>query len=127
MPVILATYLFITLVTVVIVFQLALTLGMPWGHLTMGGKFEGKLPARMRVVSALSAFILVLFGLIVATAGGLLLPEWYELAAKAIWVVVAYCVMGVLANAVTPSKWERIIWLPVVSLMLVCSLMVALG
>lgn len=122
-----ATYLFLILVTLVIIFQFALTLGMPWGHLTMGGKFEGKLPARMRVVSTLSAFILMLFGLIVATAGGLLLPEWHELATNAIWVVVAYCVMGVLANAVTPSKWERIIWLPVVSLMLVCSLLVALG
>ena len=127
MSTVIATYIFVALVALVAGFQMALTAGMPWGNLTMGGKFPGTLPARMRVVSAVSAVVLVFFGLIVVTAAGLAFSEWQALARKAIWIVVAYCIVGVLANAATPSRWERIIWLPVVMLMLVCSILVAVG
>jgi hypothetical protein len=55
------------------------------------------------------------------------LPGWEPVSRTLVWGVVAYCVLGVLANALTPSRWERIIWLPVVSGMLLCSILVALG
>jgi len=44
-----------------------------------------------------------------------------------VWVVVAYCAVGTVANAVTPSRPERRLWLPVVAAMLLCSLVVALS
>ena len=118
---------FLALDAVVVVFQLALTAGAPWGRLTMGGKFPGRLPAGMRVVSLASAILLVGFGLTVSTAVGFTFPGGEALGRKVTWLVVAYCALGVVANAATPSRWERILWLPVVSLMLVCSLVVALG
>lgn len=124
---VIATSIFIALVVLVVGFQLALAAGIPWGELTWGGRFPGKLPRRMRVICIVSAIILVFCGVIVAVRTGFAFSEWQQVTRKAIWGVVAYCALGVVANAVTPSKWERIIWLPVVLLMLICSTVVAVG
>ncbi len=126
MSTIIAAYIFIALVVLVVAFQLALAAGMPWGHLTWGGRFSGTLPRPMRAISLVTTIILVLFGLIVGVRAKALFLKWNYFANSAIWFVVAYCGLGVGANAVTPSKWERIIWLPVVILMLICSTVVAL-
>ena len=122
-----AAVVFLALDLVVVVFQLALAAGMPWGDLAWGGKFAGKLPGSMRVVAFVSAVFLVAFGLIVAIRAGFLLPDWQPISRTLIWLVVAYCVLGTLANAATPSRWERIVWLPVVLGMLISSLIVGIS
>jgi hypothetical protein len=122
----LAAYTFIGLVTLVATFQIALVAGMPWGEFTLGGKFRGRLPGRIRLVSLISACLLILFGFIVATSAGVVFASRQAAATKAIWFVVGYCALGVVANAASRSKRERMVWLPVVSLMLVASLRVAL-
>ena len=115
------------LALIVAVFQLALALGMPWGKLTWGGKFPGALPTHMRAVALISFVLLVAFCVIVSTRAGVLLSEWQPISRILIWVVVAYCALGVIANAATPSRWERRIWLPVVIAMLVSSVIVGLS
>ena len=122
----LAAYIFIGLVTLAAAFQIALLAGMPWGELTLGGRYRGRLPGRIRVVSLISACLLIVFGFIVATSAGLVFDNMHTAATKAIWFVVGYCALGVVANAATRSKRERIVWLPIVSLMLLASLRVAL-
>lgn len=106
-------------------FQLALVAGLPWGHLTMGGQFAGVLPPLLRVVAGASAVVLVLFAWGVLSAAGFRLwhqaPRWWG------WVAVAYCVLGTVANAASPSAPERKLWTPVVAAMLLCSLLVALS
>ncbi len=126
MMTLLAAGTFIGLATLVVMFQIALVAGMPWGEFTLGGKFPGRLPGRIRVVSLMSACVLIVFGFVVATSAGLVFASMQAAAAKAIWFVVGYCALGVVANAATRSKRERMIWLPVVALMLVASLGVAL-
>jgi hypothetical protein len=108
-------------------FQLALALGMPWGTLTWGGRFPGRLPGYMRGVAVISAALLATFALVVAVRAGLLLPEWRPLSRSVIWVVVGYSALGVVAHAVTPSPKERRLWLPIVLMMLACSVAVAAG
>ena len=44
-----------------------------------------------------------------------------------IWFVVGYSVLGILMNAMSKSRWERILWIPVTVLMLVSSILVAIG
>ncbi len=122
-----AALLFAALAAVVAGFQVALAAGMPWGELTWGGRFPGRLPGYMRGVAALSTVLMLGFALVVAVRAGVLLPGWEPVSRALVWGVVAYCVLGVLANALTPSRWERIIWLPVVSVLLLCSLVIALG
>ena len=108
-------------------FQIALAAGAPWGHLTMGGRFPGRLPSRMRGLAILSAVLLIAFVLVAETRAGVMLIEWQPISRVLVWGVVAYCSLGVLANAITPSRGERMIWLPVVLLLLVCSVIVATG
>lgn len=115
---------FLALALVVLVFQLAVAAGMPWGELTWGGKFTGKLPGYMRVVAFTSAMLLVAFGLIVSIRAGILFPDWQPISRTLIWFVVAYCMVGVFANAATSSRWERLVWLPVVLGMLISSVVV---
>jgi hypothetical protein len=120
-------HIFSGLVAVVIVFQIALAAGAPWGHLTWGGKFPGQLPIKMRSVAIFSAVLLATFALIVMTRAGLILPQWQAASTILVWIVVGYCALGVITNAITPSYWERILWLPVVLMMLVCSFVVAMN
>jgi hypothetical protein len=122
-----AAVIFSVLTLIVLGFQLALALGMPWGSLTWGGKFPGVLPASMRGAAVVSALVLAgLIGIVWVRAGALL-PEWQPLSRVAIWGVVAYCALGVLANAATPSRWERRLWLPIVCAMLASGTVVALS
>jgi hypothetical protein len=104
------------------VFQLALVVGAPWGALTQGGRIIGALPPSARAIAALSALLLLAFVSIVRAHARTDFAPRYP---RAIWIVVAYCALGVLANAVTPSPSERALWLPVVILMFASSLHVA--
>lgn len=123
----LAAHLFSVLVGLVVLFQLALVAGLPWGHLTLGGRYRGALPLQARMLPIVSTVLLVLFALIVQSKAGNWLPSWQGAANVAVWGVVAYCVLGVIANLATPSRYERMLWVPVVLAMLVCSLLVALA
>lgn len=120
-----AARVFGALVLVVVAFQMALAAGAPWGRLTMGGAFPGTLPTGMRVAAAAQAAVLLLFGLVVASRARLLLPRWHGASQKLVWAVVAYTVIGAVLHAITPSTWERALWLPVVLGLGACAFVVA--
>ncbi|QYF94465.1 hypothetical protein KY495_04410 [Massilia sp. PAMC28688] len=121
----LAALLFTVLAAAVVLFQLALVWGAPYGALTLGGTYKGALPLPVRVVPALSAILLAAFAMVVLIRADLVLPQWALQARSLIWLVIAYCAVGVAANFFTPSRRERTLWLPVVSLMLVSSAITA--
>lgn len=116
---------FAGLVLLVIVFQLALAAGAPWGRLTLGGAFPGQLPRGMRVAAFVQALVLLLFIAIIAARARLMLPRWHAASRYLVWVVIAYTAAGTVLNAITPSTWERVLWLPVVLAMGVCAIVVA--
>lgn len=116
---------FVVLATLAALFQLALVAGAPWGEVTLGGRYKGALPPRMRAAPLVSAVVLLAFAAVVLARAELAFGS-HGGASRLIWVVVAYCVLGSLMNFVTPSKRERALWLPVVAAMLACSLVVAL-
>lgn len=122
-----AAHFFTVLIFPVICFQVALAVGVPWGAVTLGGKYPGVLPLNKRWIPLVSTVLLTFFVLIVEARSGYWLPEWEAFSRTAVWFVVGYCLLGILANSITPSKWERIIWLPIVTLAFVCSLVVALS
>jgi hypothetical protein len=123
----LAATIFGILITVVVLFQLALAAGMPWGHLAMGGRYPGVFPPAMRIAALVQIGVLALLVLIVLTRAQMIFPAWYAVSEKAIWVVAAVSAISLVLNVMTPSKWERILWSPVALLMTVCSIVVALG
>jgi len=114
------------LMVIVILFQLGLTIGLPWGQASMGGKFPGKYPPRMRVASFFNIIILSFLTLIVLAKADILLTPFKNFSTIAIWFVVAFAVIGAVLNTITPSKIERRLWAPVTIIQLGASLIVAL-
>jgi hypothetical protein len=116
----------VTLIGVVIVFQIALAAGAPWGSAAWGGRHEGRLPGRLRAASALSTVLLALAAWVILAESGLVdtspVPDsWLEPLA---WVVTAYFAIGAMMNLISPSRVERI-WSPVSLIIAVCAGIVA--
>lgn len=122
-----SSILFSVLILIVILFQVALAAGMPWGEAAMGGKFPGKYPTSMRYACLLQITILVFIGLVVLSKAGVLLPQWSAFADTAIRFIVAYLVLGTILNLITRSVWERRIWAPVTILLLITSIIIAVS
>lgn len=114
------------LIGVVILFQLGLVLGAPWGQASWGGQHSGRLPTRLRLASVVAALILAVLAWIVLSAGGIVsnspLPESWL--APASWVGTAYFGLGTVVNALSRSRVERA-WAPVSLLTAVCFGLVA--
>ena len=122
-----AAIIFCVLTSVVVVFQLALAAGAPWGQVAMGGKYPGRFPRQLRIAAVVQALVLVGLGAVVLTRAGLIFPQWLTASTWLIWGVVAFSVLALALNLITPSKWERIIWAPVAAGMLLCSVIVAVS
>ena len=122
-----AAHIFALLIFVVVLFQLALMLGAPWGNVAMGGRFHGKFPPIMRIAALIQGLVLGVIGFIVLIRGQVLNSNLYEITEIAIWVVVTLMGLSLVMNLVTPSRWERIIWAPVLVVLFTCSVVVALS
>jgi hypothetical protein len=120
-----AAQIFTILSGVVILFQACLIAGLPWGAASMGGKFPGKYPTRMRVVALLNIIILLFITAVVLSKANIILPLLKPFSQKAIWGVVVFSAAGTVMNTITPSRIERI-WAPISLLLLITSLIVAL-
>jgi hypothetical protein len=118
---------FLILTTIGALFQLALALGAPLGEYTLGGRFPDKLPPKIRVAALAQILVMVLFAFIVLVRAGLIFGELYAISRVAIWFVVGFFVLGSLANLSTPSKRERLVWGPVNVLLLLVTIVIALG
>ncbi|HUF00395.1 MAG TPA: hypothetical protein VMN99_14150 [Anaerolineales bacterium] len=123
---ILAMVVFLIFCVIVVLFQLALALGAPWGEYTMGGRFPGKLPTKMRIAALFQIMILFVIAFIVLIKSGLAFSQFYDMSKTAIWFVVAFFAIGSILNLLTPSKGERAIWGPVSILLFIISIIVAL-
>ncbi len=93
----------------------------------MGGKYPGKFPAKIRILSVINATILLAMGGIVAARAGIYLQDLSDLSTWAIWIVVVFVGLSALANLATPSKQERALWAPVSVVKVICALIVALA
>jgi len=122
-----AALLFSALSLILFLFQIALVFGAPWGHLTLGGRYAGRLPGRMRGFAGFSALLIAAFAAIVLSRAGLVLPGCESAARVGIWFVVGYSALGIFLNAMSKSRCERILWIPVSVLMLACSCVIAIG
>lgn len=103
----LAAWILCALLAVQVVFQTKIAAGAPYGHISYGGKHEGKLPKNYRIVSAVSV-LLYLFFISVVLAYSSELNAYSEGFSKAfLWVMVVFFGLGTLANAASRSKPER--------------------
>lgn len=120
-------YIFIVLSLAVAVFQVALVLGAPLGELTLGGKFPGRLPGKIRILAMVQFVIILFFASIVASRAGLAFAGMANFSRIGGWVVFGFFILGSLANLSSPSKKEQMIMGPLNIVALISSLVVALG
>ncbi len=120
-------YIFMGLTIFITVFQLALAFGAPLGEFTMGGKFPGKLPGKMRVAALIQIIILMLFAALVISKAGIALESFLGIAKIGIWFVSVFFVLGSVANLSSTSKKERFIMGPLNIIALICTFMVAIS
>ncbi|MFE4837271.1 hypothetical protein ACFRAU_21655 [Arthrobacter sp. NPDC056691] len=99
------------------VFQVLLMGGVPLGRLAWGGQHR-ILPARLRIGSAVSVLLYLVFGHAALARTGLApaigSDAWYPVFT---WVLTAYFTLGVLMNAISRSKPERLVMTPVALLL----------
>lgn len=110
---------------IIVLFQLALIIGAPWGQFTQGGYAEGALPTAGRILAAISIVIIMLFALGVLGRAGL--GPWSgrpRLATGFAWASLTYSVLGFGMNLLSPSVSERAIWVPVTVVMGACAAVV---
>jgi hypothetical protein len=110
----------------VVIFQVALAAGAPWGAFAMGGASPGQFPPSLRLAALVQAGLLILLALVVLARAGVILPRWWRASRWLIWLVVAFTGLSFVLNLITPSAGERAIWAPVAFLMLLNSGLVAL-
>jgi hypothetical protein len=121
----LAAILYAAASTVVIVFQIALAAGVPWGAYAMGGRFPGRFPTALRLAALAQAALIAGMVVVVLSRAGLVLvgsaaSRWL------VWGVVAFAALSLVLNLITPSAAERAIWAPVAFVLLVSSTIVAI-
>jgi len=114
------------LTLIVIIFQGCLAFGVPWGEASMGGKYPGKYPPKMRIVAIINMIILAFIAIIVLSNADLLLPQLKQISRIGIWFVVVFFSISTVLNTITPSKIERI-WAPVAFFQLITSVIVGIS
>ncbi len=122
-----SAYIYIVLTIIIGIFQLALALGVPLGEYTMGGKFPGKLPIKMRVAALIQILILLIFVFMVITKAGIAFEQYYSVGSIGIWFVVAFFVFGSIVNISSESRKEKLIMGPANIIALISTLIVALS
>jgi hypothetical protein len=111
----------------VILFQICLALGAPWGAYAMGGANPGRFPPALRVAAAAQALVIALLVVVVLSDADLVLPALADEFGWLIWLAIGFSAVSVVLNAITRSPVERRLWLPVTTVMLLSSLLVALA
>lgn len=107
------------------VFQVALALGAPLGRFAWGGQHT-VLPTSLRIGSALSIAIYAVTGaILLARAGAISLGVSDRTVEIAAWVVTAYFALGILMNAISRSRAERLVMTPTCAVLAALSAVVA--
>jgi hypothetical protein len=109
----------------VVVFQIALAAGAPWGAYAMGGASPGQLLPALRVGAIIQAVLLAAMAAVILARAGLALPRWSRASQWLVWIVVALTALSLILNLITPSAGERALWAPILALLVISSLIVA--
>lgn len=108
------------LLFLLIIFQLLLAIGLPFGRFAYGGKYE-KLPNNLRIMSLIAVGIFI-FGIIIvlerATIITILNNELFT--TIVVWIFAVYLTLNTLMNAASKSQREKRIMTPISFVIAVC-------
>ena len=120
-----AAYVYGFCTAIMVLFQLALAAGAPWGEAAMCGKFPGRYPPLLRVLAVVFGVISGFLAVIVFTRSGLIFEHWFPLSQNLVWFVVVIAFLSAVRNLVTSNRAQRRVWAPVGIVLFICSMIVA--
>jgi hypothetical protein len=98
---------------VVVVFEVCLAAGAPWGSAAFGGADPGRLSNELRIASVFAAGFWALAALIALARGGVVAsPISSAVSRRAMWGLTILLAAGTVMNAASSSPWERYGWAP---------------
>lgn len=118
---------FVTLLTLLAVFQLLLSAGLPFGQFAWGGQSR-VLPRRLRIGSALSIVAYAVFAFIALERAGVtnVIPgQLVEVIAM--WVVAGFLALSILPNLASKSAQEKRLMIPVSLVLAILAIFIAVG
>ncbi|MBY8998163.1 MAG: hypothetical protein KGD60_10550 [Candidatus Thorarchaeota archaeon] len=110
-----------------IILQLLLALGKPYGRMTYGGKYE-VLPTKYRIMSVFAdvIFIVAIFFVLVKVELIAVFP-FPVIANLGLWFFAFYLGLNTLANVTSKSQSEKQIMTPISLITCICLFIIALG
>lgn len=118
---------FIVAATPIIILQIGLMLGAPWGKLAMGGQFGDVFPLKLRIGAGIQLLIILMTLIIVLTRAQVILFNFFSFSKIAIWFVVVLYFISAILNSITSSKPERMLGAPTSIMLFLSSLILALN
>ena len=94
--------------------HIALAFGAPLGRLTVGGRFPGRLPPLWRGLAMVQAALLAAMASAMLDRAGVI---HLDLPPVIFWLALGLTVLTFIANAISPSRTERLLWTPVCAVM----------
>jgi hypothetical protein len=126
MIVLIAAIIAVVLFTGMNLFQLLLALGLPFGRLAYGGKYE-KLPSKMKIISLIGIVIFIFASLSVLERAEIITifnnPMFVTVF---VWIIAVYLAFITLMNAISKSKWEKLIMTPISLTLAICCFIVVI-
>ncbi|MDR7186067.1 hypothetical protein J2X85_003103 [Microbacterium trichothecenolyticum] len=108
------------------VLQICVAAGAPWGRLVWGGAHR-VLPRGLRIASAASVLLYAGFAAVLLSRAGIL-PGDDSIAVRILtWVLFAYFAVGIVMNAISRSRAERLTMTPVCLVLAASTLVIALS
>ncbi|QXT40647.1 hypothetical protein [Gymnodinialimonas ceratoperidinii] len=102
--------------------QIGLAMGAPWGRFANGGRHPGVLPPRWRILAVVQGSLLAAMAWVVLARAGVIAAEVPD---GLFWAALGLSILTAIANAISPSRPERLLWAPVTCAMAVSALAVA--
>lgn len=110
-----------------LLFQVLLIMGLPLARYAWGGTHD-VLPKNLRIASASSiALYIVFIAFILSKASIIDLVGNAQAVDIGMWVFTVYFFLGIIMNAISRSKKERIVMTPVAAVLAVLFLLVSLS
>lgn len=114
------------LISGLVIFQLLLAFGKPYGHLAWGGRHPAKLPTSLRAASAFSALILLFAILLLLERTQIFsILNFPNLTYYGVWVLALFFGLSTIANRYSTSETERRVMAPLA--LLLCALCIIVG
>ncbi len=126
MIVLIAATIAVVLFTGMSIFQFLLVLGLPFGHLAYGGKYK-KLPSKMKIISLIGIVIFIFASLsILEQAEIITIFNNLMLVTVFVWIIAVYLAFITLMNAISKSRWEKLIMTPISLTLAICCFIVVI-